>query len=316
MTDAQLPATRTASKLESHLAPADQLGQWIAKSKMFRCTTVEQGKLIALECLAKGMTPLEFVQTYDVIETRYGPGITYKASAMLAKFVAAGHDYDITKWDETGCTMEFTLRRGDKEKVRSYTFGKADAEKAQLLAKDNYKHHTKDMYFSRCTAKGLRMWCPELFAGHYLADEIIGEERVLIEPPPAAPERKMFEPDPVEAAEVQPAAAEPATEDSETIDEPEGVPEAEADAEDAAAIQADMVPAKVVDALALAGCVWDDAVAYMETLAMLPPGTAADKAWQSLTSDHRLRLLAGLDGFVGLVRAHGAESANEEGGEE
>lgn len=176
MTDTPEPTTEIAVREETQLvnpiaaglAAADTLGAWIARSGMFGCKTVEEGKVIAMTCVTERITPQQYLETYDTVMGR--PGM--KAHAMLAKLRTHGGDYIVGEWTDDVCSMTFTW----KDKSYDYTYTMADAEKAGLIKADSgYKKRPKNMMFARCASNGLRAYVPELFAGHYLAEELLDD---------------------------------------------------------------------------------------------------------------------------------------------
>ena len=166
------------------MAHAEELGMWMVKSGMFGCTVVDQGKILALTCITERITPMQFDRTYDLITTSGGTRPCMKTGAMLAKFRASGGDYTILASDTKHCEIEFVWTVRGKDKTTKYAYTMADAQLAKLTG-DNWQKRPKTMLFNRCAAEGLRMFVPELFAGHYLAEELL-EDVPATAPPPQA----------------------------------------------------------------------------------------------------------------------------------
>ena len=61
------------------------LGEWIAHSGMFGCVKPEQGYVLALECIASGMTPLSWQRENHLISGN----ITMKSDSMLSGLLTA-----------------------------------------------------------------------------------------------------------------------------------------------------------------------------------------------------------------------------------
>ena len=95
-----------------------------------------------------------------------------------------------------------TKRVGTPEPERfSYTLD--DAKTAQLLGKDNWRKHPKDMLLARACARAARKVYPDLTANMYLPDELEDArqpERELNPPPKASPEAS-FSPEAVKMAD-------------------------------------------------------------------------------------------------------------------
>jgi hypothetical protein len=69
-----------------------------------------------------------------------------------------------------GCTV--TMKRRDSGFTHSTTFGRAEAERAGLLGKDNYKKYPGPMYLWRAVGQCAQVAVPDLFAGLHLMLEI------------------------------------------------------------------------------------------------------------------------------------------------
>ena len=67
------------------------IGTAIAKSRLFGCETVEQGQVLALECMVRGMPPLTLAEKYHLIQGK----LSMRADAMLAEFNARGGKHKI-----------------------------------------------------------------------------------------------------------------------------------------------------------------------------------------------------------------------------
>jgi len=83
------------AKISDPMAAVAQLGEQFFKSQIMRVSTPGDGAVLALTCICEGITPLEFVRTYHIIEGR--PAM--RADAMAARFLAAG---GLIEWHEIG----------------------------------------------------------------------------------------------------------------------------------------------------------------------------------------------------------------------
>jgi len=142
------------------------MGQKFAKSGMGGCTKVEQGEIIMMECMARKMSPLEFVKDYHLVNGK----VTMRADAMAAKFNQGGGHI---KWDDFNdkiASATFTDRRGHETKI-SYTL--EEAAKAGVANRAGaWKQHTAAMLRARLISKAIRMIAPECITGIYTEDEI------------------------------------------------------------------------------------------------------------------------------------------------
>jgi hypothetical protein len=90
-------------KIADPIAAAEKMGTFIAKSQMIKVPSVEAGMCVALTCMAEGMTPFDFDQTYHVINGRR----TKKAHAMLVEFRAMGGKYTVEESTPDTCRIYF-----------------------------------------------------------------------------------------------------------------------------------------------------------------------------------------------------------------
>lgn len=101
--------------------------------------------------------------------------LAYEASILGAAIKNKGYDYRVRTSTDKECAMTFFNRRNEEVGSTSYTW--ADAERAGLTGKDNYKKHPVSMMFSRCLTRGIRMFCPDVFGGNavYTPEELNAE---------------------------------------------------------------------------------------------------------------------------------------------
>ena len=160
----------------------DWLKTIIGKNKpLFGCSSFEEAAVLAITMDTENITPMEYMNTYDTVQGR--PRM--KSDAMLAKFVSRGGDYNIKKREADECTIEFIWR----DKTTSFTYTMEDAKTAGLVKGGGaYEKHPKNMLFLRCASNGLRMYAPELFAGHYTKEEILSSA----EPAPPVQVQPLF----------------------------------------------------------------------------------------------------------------------------
>jgi len=147
-----------------------QLGEWFAKSGMFGCTKVEQGNILALQCLAERKTPLDMARTYHIIEGK----LSKRSDAILADYRKAGGKVKWIKFDDKEARAIFSFE--DNEIEVYYTIN--DARKAGLIKpRSGWETHPADMLRSRLISKTVRMLAPETIAGQYTPEELQDEPR-------------------------------------------------------------------------------------------------------------------------------------------
>jgi hypothetical protein len=143
------------------------LGDWIAHSGMFGCVKPEQGYVLALECIASGMTPLSWKRENHLINGN----ITMKSESMLSGLMNAGWDIDWIQFDAVAAIADFS--KGAK-KVR-VSFTADDAKLAGLLpAKpgSGWAKFPAEMLRARVTSKATRMLDPRITQGRYTPEEV------------------------------------------------------------------------------------------------------------------------------------------------
>lgn len=145
----------------------DAIGDAFAKGGLVGCKTPGQGKMLALTCLLDGITPLEFVRTYHLVDGKP----TMRADAMLGKFRQAGGKVAWKNLADDGkeAVAEFTFE-GQSQVVR-YTI--EDAKRAGLVKeKSGWDKDPGAMLRARLASKAVRIMAPEIVAGVYTPEEL------------------------------------------------------------------------------------------------------------------------------------------------
>lgn len=154
------------------MAAVEMLGTAIAKSRMFGCESIEQGKVFALECLARRVPPLSLAERYDVIQGK----LSMKASAMLAGFNESGGKHKIIEYSPEACAVEFDYQK-QKLTIR-ITWEDAQKEKwpygKEGKIKDNWATPLgkQDMLWARVVSRGVARLLPSVNCGRYTPEEI------------------------------------------------------------------------------------------------------------------------------------------------
>ncbi len=177
------------AKIADPLAAVQQLGEQFFRSQIMRVNTPGDGAVLALTCICEGITPLDFVRTYHIIEGR--PAM--RADAMAAKFIAAG---GVIEWQEIG--------EHGKPAVATFTFGRQSIpmsfsldDARRMLGKtkegtdvidkpnSNWQKDPGAMLRARLVSKAVRILAPHIVVGVYTPEEL----QDVTEPASAAPQR-------------------------------------------------------------------------------------------------------------------------------
>lgn len=148
-----------------------ELAKLFTQSQIMGVKTPGDGIVLAMTCMAERITPIEFIQTYHIIQGR--PSM--RADAMLAKFRSAGGRVKWLNVGDDGKEARAIFSYGGDEMELAFTI--VDAEK--LVTKKrledpdgNWFKSRGPMLRARLTSKALRIIAPELVSGTYLPEEI------------------------------------------------------------------------------------------------------------------------------------------------
>ena len=142
-----------------------KLGLMITRSGMFGCDKIEQGEILALQCIAERKAPLEMAKHYHII----GGKLAMRADAMLAEFRTRGGKVQWLAFDEKEAKARFIFDGNNAELSYSY----ADAQKAGLVRPGSgWVKHPAEMCRARLVSKAVRMLSPEVCTGTYTPEEI------------------------------------------------------------------------------------------------------------------------------------------------
>lgn len=99
--------------------------------------------------------------------------VTMSTQCMNFMIVTKGHRADIVELNDEKCIIKFVRSdRTGKESEFYYPYTIKDAEKAQLLHKDNWKKNRRDMLFNRCLSGGARKFMPDVLMQAYTYEEM------------------------------------------------------------------------------------------------------------------------------------------------
>lgn len=151
----------------SNIVPFQELesmSSYIVRSKLFGAKDESQAMSLMLLAQAEGLHPMTAIQDFDIVQGRPAR----KTHSILARFQAAGGK---VAWEEITPTRAcgvFSHAQGGSLRVE-WTF--ADAQKAGLTGKDNWKNYPKAMLRARCIAEGVRAVFPGAIGGMLTVEE-------------------------------------------------------------------------------------------------------------------------------------------------
>ena len=153
------------------MASLTAIGQFFMQSQIMGCKTPGDGIVMAMTCFAEAITPLQFSQTFHIIQGR--PAM--RADAMLAKFRSAGGKVKWVNVGDDGKEARAIFAYGGDEMEIVFTID--DAEKVigreRFNDRDgNWSKSRGAMLRARLVSKALRIISPELVSGTYLPEEI------------------------------------------------------------------------------------------------------------------------------------------------
>lgn len=210
-------------RITDPVAAISALGEIIAKSRIFGCESLDQGKVLAWECLARRTPPLNLKETYHLINTSQGATLTMRADAMLAGFLQLGGRHRIVQRDGERAAVELTYAGQtclfECALAEAKEAGLTDGKKGQ---KENWSspRQRMQMLWARAVSDGVRAMAPQVCAGKYTPEDFGATEKAsaaddsqivegsVVETPPAA---AVTEPIGTETAGTKPAGTEAAT---------------------------------------------------------------------------------------------------------
>ena len=158
------------------------LGETLAKSGYFSdAKGAAQAVVKILAGAELGFGPIASMTGVHIVQGKP----TLGANLMGAAIKRTGkYNYRVVTLNEQQCEIAFYE---DGEEVGRSAFAMADAQRAGLANKDNWKKYPRNMLFSRCLSNGARWYCPDVFSGvtpytpEELGAEVDGESGVIIE---------------------------------------------------------------------------------------------------------------------------------------
>lgn len=160
-------------RMSNPLEAVNVLGTAIAKSKMFGCESIDQGQVLALECLTRGIAPLALAERYHVVEGK----LMMRYDAMLAEFHVRGGKH--RQIERTADAAEIELTH-DGQTIRERCTW-ADMQQEPTPFKGDGKTLKKNwatprarrqMLWARAVSEGVRAILPDVNCGRYVPEEM------------------------------------------------------------------------------------------------------------------------------------------------
>ncbi|NDF27694.1 MAG: hypothetical protein EB153_09145 [Nitrosopumilaceae archaeon] len=131
------------SKIQDPIEAIKVMGEMIAGSGMFGCVKVEQGMVLAMQCLAESKPPLELAKTYHIVDGK----LSMRSDAMLGRYLASGGK---VKWLERSDARVSAMWICDNNEIEiSITF--EEMKKSGVIVgkngaiKDVWRRHPRQM---------------------------------------------------------------------------------------------------------------------------------------------------------------------------
>lgn len=126
-----------------------------------------------------GIPPFAAMRGFDIIQGKLAPG-AHLVGALI-KRPTNPYDYRVLENSDTRCAIEFFS--GGKP-IGTSVFTLEDAQRANLMGKDNWRKFPRQMLFARAMTEGARSHCPDVFMGSvYDMEELEGPIELPDAPP-------------------------------------------------------------------------------------------------------------------------------------
>lgn len=261
---------------QNALEAVKHIGTQFAKSGLFGVNSDAQGQVMAMTCLAEGITPVEFARRYHIVEGK----LSMKADAMLAQYQALGgkvlwlestDKICRARWNYGGNDIEISFTIEDA--CRAGLCGPDGARKPKQDNDGNWQKYPDAMLRARCASKAIRMLCPQVNAGIHCPEEDDGDDGVA---PAVAPRRS-----PRRGSAVATPVPEPSIKEAEAhvVDDP---------APEAPAVELDL------------SHIEDPANAFLRSLDWIRDG----QTWRDLTAVQKGRIAGSVGQFCDKAMVH------------
>lgn len=180
----QMQSIQLYSQIITTLEAINAWGDDMARSGMYGCQRVEQGRQLAMICYTNNMSPDEVMARYDIIDGK----LRKKSTACLADFRKKGGKHRWIEFTNTKATL--TLFFEGEELTVTYTID--DAKLAGLVRPNsNWVKTPGNMLRARVITMGVTMLAPEVVASGTVEEDdpmaAPAAPGLNLAPPPAAP---------------------------------------------------------------------------------------------------------------------------------
>lgn len=188
------------SKISDPVKSIVEIGNFFAKSGMFGCEKIEQGQVLAMECLATGKPPSVIARTYHIMDGK----LSKKALAGLAEFRALGGKHKWIKDGTDGREAALELMLDGNTIVSRFTIDEAKAQ-GLIRPKSNWEKTPANMLRARAISNGVAMLAPEIYAGDVSDEETPASPapEPLLKPQPTVTTQPAATPKPENVIEVK-----------------------------------------------------------------------------------------------------------------
>jgi len=159
--ESQHPAVaRPTEQMLTTLAEIQQVANACAKSGYYKdIRDASQAVVKMLAGRELGIGPVTALAHIHIVEGKPAAGATL-LGAMVKR--SGRYDYRVKNWTNDACEIAWFDRN---EEIGVSSFTEADAKRAGLAGKHNWKTYPKAMYFARALTQGIRAYCPDAAGG-------------------------------------------------------------------------------------------------------------------------------------------------------
>ena len=149
-----------------------EIAKCAALSKFYAAKTESECFVIIMTGDELGLSPMQSLRGIHIIQGK--PVLSADLCHAIILKSGLCEYWEVVSSSDKECTIE-TQRCGGKPVRRQWTW--ADAERAKLTGKDNWKSYPQEMLRHRCVAALARQVYPDLLLGLYIQDEMDRADR-------------------------------------------------------------------------------------------------------------------------------------------
>ncbi|MDH3279511.1 MAG: hypothetical protein OEQ39_02865 [Gammaproteobacteria bacterium] len=172
-----------------------KLGEIFERSGMFGCSQAGQGTILVMSCLQSGLTPMQFIERYHLIDGR--PSM--RSDAMLARLLELGGSYSVI--ERTPEVAGIIVQYKDATYESTLTWDEARLEPFTKDHNGKIKRNwatpraRMQMLWARVVSDAVRTVCPLVCSGTYTPEETMDLAQPSESPPATPPAIKTVEPE-------------------------------------------------------------------------------------------------------------------------